>query len=459
MPSSFMPFSGFAHGLEITGAVPAIDHHSHAAYVRPGERLDTFDALETEILAGYVESRMPADAYQRFVGATRRDDTVEAEELSARYDVPALRAQARPLYTATAFDRALTLGCDALYGPIGREAQLECAHTRLDDYRALYDDALAASHTRMVLTDVPDLDADAWPEERYRQIARIDPYLFPFGHDPYRGRGYDAQRFAGILAEKLTSELKAVDRTTPHDDLDEYTAFVEWSLRRRVAEGVIGFKIVAAYLRSLHVEPVDAETARDAYRTLRAATEGSAQPAARKALSDHLIGVIAHLAVVLDVPVQIHTGIGHSEPGLRIANADPLLLEDFLNTPTLNQLRVVLIHGGYPYSSQLGALAHSLGNVYLDFSWMPYLHTHLTARVLQEWIEFLPAHKVAYGTDTAHPEIHVGATLLAREALETVLQRGLADRLWTAPQATMLAERVLGRNVADLYGLPHPAHN
>ena len=456
MPSSVAPFTGFAHGLEITGTVPAVDHHSHAAYVRPGERLDTFDALETEILAGYVESRMPAEAYPQCGGATRRGDPAGGAALSDRYAIPALRAAARPLYTTTAFDRALSLGCDALYGPIGREAQLESARERLDDYRALYDDALAASNTRLVLTDVPDLDADAWPTERYRQIARIDPYLFPFGHEPYRGRGYDAQRFAGILAEKLASELEAAGRTGPHDDFDDYLAFVEWSLRRRVAEGVVGFKVVAAYLRSLHVEPVDADTARDAYRTLAAAADCSANPAARKALSDHLIGVVAHLAVALDVPVQIHTGIGHSEPGLRIANADPLLLEDFLNTPTLNRLRVVLIHGGYPYSSHLGALAHSLGNVYLDYSWMPYLHSHLTARVLQEWIEFLPAHKVAYGTDTAHPEIHVGATLLAREALETVLQRGLADRVWTADQVTMLAERVLGRNVAELYGLPHP---
>ncbi|PRA81072.1 hypothetical protein CQ045_07460 [Microbacterium sp. MYb66] len=455
MGTSAMPFSGFAHGLEITGLVPAIDHHSHAAYVRPGEKLDTFDALETEVAAGYVESRIPADAYQQFVRATRAGDHDAAEALSTRHEIPQLRDAARDLYRTTAFSRALTLGCDALYGPAGRESQLATARVRLDDYRGLYDDALTASSTRSVLTDVPDLDADEWPAERYRQIARIDPYLFPFGHDPYGGRGFDAQRFAAILADKLSVELAAAGRATPHDDLDAYIEFVEWSLRRRVAEGVVGFKIVAAYLRSLHFEHVDAVEARDAYRTLRVAAEGEAHPAARKALSDHLAGVIAHLAVTLDVPVQIHSGIGHSEPGLRIANANPLLLEDFLNTPTLNRLRVVLIHGGYPYASQLGALAHSLGNVYLDFSWMPYLHSHLTARVLQEWLEFLPAHKVAYGTDTAHPEIHVGATFLAREALETVLQQGLADRVWTTDQVAMLAERVLGRNVAELYGLPY----
>lgn len=242
MGTSAMPFSGFAHGLEITGLVPAIDHHSHAAYVRPGEKLDTFDALETEVAAGYVESRIPADAYQQFVRATRAGDHDAAEALSARHEIPQLRDAARDLYRTTAFSRALTLGCDALYGRAGRESQLATARVRLDDYRGLYDDALTASSTRSVLTDVPDLDADEWPVERYRQIARIDPYLFPFGHDPYVGRGFDAQRFAAILADKLSVELAAAGRANPHDDLDAYIEFVsgrcggvwrkEWSASR-----------------------------------------------------------------------------------------------------------------------------------------------------------------------------------------------------------------------------------
>ncbi|MDQ0727658.1 amidohydrolase family protein [Microbacterium sp. W4I20] len=453
MSTSVMPFSALAHGLEITGVVPAIDHHSHAAYVRPGERLETFDALETEVVAGYVESRIPADAYQQFVRSTRAGDRESAARVATQHGIPELREAARDLYRTTAFARALSLGTDVLYGAKPREQQIETARVRLDDYRGLYDEALAVSSTRMVLTDVPELDPRAWPADRYRQIARIDPYLYPFGHDPYVGRGFDAQRFAAILSEKLVVELGQDGRDAPHDTLDDYREFVVRSLRRRVADGVVGFKIVSAYLRTLNFAAVDVADARAAYDALRSAPADSAHPIARKELSDYLVGVIAHLAVTLDLPVQIHSGIGHSEPGLRIANANPLLLEEFLNTPSLNRLRVVLIHGGYPYASQLGALAHSLGNVYLDYSWMPYLHSHLTVRVLQEWLEFLPAHKVAYGTDTAHPEIHVGATLLAREALEVVLQQGLAARIWSAAQASMLAERVLGGNVAELYGI------
>ncbi|MFF5112897.1 amidohydrolase family protein [Streptosporangium sp. NPDC000509] len=454
MSTSAMPFSGLAHNLAITGSIPAIDHHSHAAYVRPGERLDTFDALEIEVAAGYVESRIPADAYRRYVRAMRAGDLEEASGLARQHDIDRLQNAGRVLYETTGFGRALRLGCDVLYGPVGRDRQLEIARERLGDYRRLYDEALALSSTSMVLTDVPELDPVAWPAERYRQIARIDPYMYPFGHDPYTGRGFDTPRFAAILAEKLSTELHNHGIGALPDTLDEYCEFVTRSLTQRVSAGVAGFKIVSAYLRSLNFEQVDIGEARDAYRLLRHATPGQPRPQARQALSDYLVNVMAHLAVELDVPVQIHVGIGHSEPGLRIANANPLLLEEFLNTPSLNRMRVILIHGGYPYSSQLGALAHSLGNVYLDYSWMPYLHTHLTERVLQEWLEFLPAHKVVYGTDTAHPEVHVGATLRAREALENVLQTGLSDRLWTAAQATTLAERVLSRNVSDLYGLP-----
>ena len=442
-----------ATDLSITGEVPAIDHHSHAAYVRPGETLDTFEALEIELTAGYVESRIPAEAYRAFIDAQRAGDKPLAEGIADQHGIYSLQDRGRELYDTTGFGRALRLGCDLLYGPVGRAQQLQMAAERLEDYRGLYDDALRISRTSMVLTDVPELDPASWPAGRYRQIARIDPYLYPFGHDPYRGRGSDTPRFAEILAAKLTTELQQESLKTVPSNLDEYRIFVTDSLTRRIRGGVAGLKIVSAYVRSLNIEHVELDEARSAYQELRAAPAGDQLPGPRKALSDYLIADIAHLAVRCDLPIQIHVGMGHSEPGLRLVNADPLLLEEFLHTPSLNRLQVVLIHGGYPYWSKLGALAHAFGNVYLDYSWMPYLHQHLTSRVLQEWLEFLPAHKVLYGTDTAHPEIHVAATVRAREALEYVLQEGLRDRLWTPAQADLLAARVLHTNVAELYGL------
>jgi predicted TIM-barrel fold metal-dependent hydrolase len=151
--------------------------------------------------------------------------------------------------------------------------------------------------------------------------------------------------------------------------------------------------------------------------------------------------------------MQIHTGFGHTEPGLRISTADPLMLEEFIGDPSLNTLKIILIHGGFPFSSHLTALAQMHGNVHLDFSWMPYLQHHTVSRVLEEWLELLPANRVMFGTDTGSPEIHVSSTRRARLALDRVLESGVSDRLWTPRQANLLAERVLHRNLCDVYGV------
>lgn len=437
--------------LEITGDVPAIDHHSHAAYVRPGESLRTFDALETENAAGYVESRIPSEAYQSYVTALRMGNDKLAESLAGQHGIRQLQRRGRDLYGPTGFGRALKLGRELMYGPGTEEEHIRRSAEGLKDYRGLYDDALRISNTRMVLTDVPELDSNAWPDDRYRQIARIDPYLYPFGHETYEGRGSDTPRFAEIFAQKLDEEREREGLDSLPESLSSYEDFVQASLTRRIRDGVVGLKLASAYLRSLKIERTSYGEASRAYETLADAANGDSNPTARRVLSDYLIAAIARIAVGHDMPMQIHVGMGHAEPGLRLSNANPLLLEEFLHIPDLNRLRVVLIHGGYPYSSSLGAMAHAYGNVYLDYSWMPYLHEHLTARVLQEWLEYLPANKIMYGTDTPYPEVHVGATARAREALENVLNAGLKSRLWDHQQVGYLAGRVLHDNLCELY--------
>ena len=55
---------------------------------------------------------------------------------------------------------------------------------------------------------------------------------------------------------------------------------------------------------------------------------------------------LAQFASDRDLPLQIHVGMGHPEPGRRIANSAPFLLESFLDTPSLNPRRKFLKHAG-----------------------------------------------------------------------------------------------------------------
>ena len=113
---------------------------------------------------------------------------------------------------------------------------------------------------------------------------------------------------------------------------------------------------------------------------------------------------------------------------------------------------MILIHGGYPYGSYLAAMSQARGNVFVDFSWMTYLQEHSLHRLLEEWLELLPANKVMFGTDTGSPEFHVSGTRRGRVALDSALSSGRASGLWSSRQAAWLAERVMHQNLRDVYG-------
>lgn len=76
------------------------------------------------------------------------------------------------------------------------------------------------------------------------------------------------------------------------------------------------------------------------------------------------------LAVELDVPVAIHTGLGDSGtpynccPKFRTSLGNPQLMEDIL--VRYPKLRVSLMHAGYPYLAETKALLYVYPQVYVD---------------------------------------------------------------------------------------------
>ncbi|WP_435526848.1 amidohydrolase family protein [Microbacterium aurantiacum] len=436
--------------------MPAIDHHSHAGYVRPGEALEGIDALERENAMGHVEANLPVGVFDRYVAARTAGDRAELDGLEREHGIRALFDESIAFQATTVHGVSLVEGSRALYGELSHAETVRVSRERRHaDFPGLYGQALDVSDTAFVLTDIPAIDADAWPHRQYKPIARIDPYLYPFGHPAFHRRGSDTPRFQRVFGSILTDLLAGEGLPEPPETLDEYVAFVRASLLRRQANGFVGLKIASAYVRSLHFIRRSREDAQAAYAQLR--TDSTAvETAGYAVLADHLVFAIAELAVERELPVQIHTGMGHAEPGLLLTGADPRNLEPLLSDPALNRLRVILIHGGYPYTSYLAAIAQAHGNVYVDYSWMPYLHHHTLERMLQEWLELLPANKVMFGTDTGQPEFHVSATARGRLLLDRALTAGVADRLWTTTQAEWLAGRVLNENLCQVYGLEAP---
>ncbi|MFS0911083.1 amidohydrolase family protein [Microbacterium sp. 179-I 3D2 NHS] len=438
--------------LTYTDGVPGIDHHSHAGYIRPGARPEGIDATEREMALDHVEAQIPSDDFLAYVDAEREGDHETVAALEERHSIAKHFEDGVLFHSTSMHSVSLLEGARAMYGEMSYdEYAQESLRRRLTDPVGLYDEALKKAGTPMVLTDVPEIDGAQWSRDVYKPIARLDPYLFPFGHPRWVRRGSDTPRFRRIFSAVLQRQLDIAGLVAPPSEVADYVRFVRESIGRRQSDGFVGLKIASAYVRSLDFQPVAQSDAAAIYSSFANGTEVTEE--AYKVLADYLLFEIAQIALDLELPIQVHTGVGHSEPGLRVADADPLLLQNFLDQPRFNRLKVILIHGGFPFTDHLTALAFGHGNVYLDMSLMPQMHGALLGRVLEDWLTYLPGNRVMFGTDTGNAEHHVSSSNRGRRALDRVLQEGVRDASWSAKQAAWLAGRVMHQNLADVYGV------
>jgi predicted TIM-barrel fold metal-dependent hydrolase len=436
-------------------AVPLIDNHGHAgAYQQPGRMYRTVHEHRELYTRGFMEAQLPAPVYRAYVDALHRQDAPRIDEISRTYRLRELTARSLELWSASVFMQALRIGCLELYEEWDDQDRLDAlsVEARRAGIAPLYDRVLDLANTPIVLTDLafetPRMDRSLWSEKRYKWVSRIDPFLYPFGPRAVTTRGTEIQRWHAIYNISFQTALAEQGLDRCPTELADYVAFVDKVLDSLAGRGAIAFKIASAYVRTLEFLPVEEP---EAARVFRALARGNM--AEGRVLEDYMARRMLLWAADHHVPVQIHVGMGNGEPGMDFYRNNPLLLQSFLMDEHFRHLKVVLLHGAYPYCSEAGALAWTYGNVYLDFSWLPYLRHRFLVDCLTEWVEFLPAHKMLFGIDTGLPELHLGATRLGVRAVEAALSRGLEDGLWTNKQAEWLGERICFRNAAELYGL------
>ena len=140
-----------------------------------------------------------------------------------------------------------------------------------------------------------------------------------------------------------------------------------------------------------------------------------------------------------------------------LSGSNPLLLEPVFNDLSLTKTNFVIVHGGWPYTKEVGFLLNK-PNVYADFSAQTFmLSPRKLSEVLRDWLELYPEH-VLFGTDTfpGTPEIgweEVGwlTSNTARQALALALTGMMNDGLITRERARELARLVLHENAIRLY--------
>jgi hypothetical protein len=406
--------------------IRAIDNHAHPVrVVAAGEQPDRdFDALP-------VDSMEP-----------------QSMLVNWRPDAPGLVDAWRDLYGFTGSD---------LNGGHLKEAQATKQRVQQEHGQAYPTWVLDRMGVAVMLANRVTMGPGIQPP-RFRWVPYADALIFPLDNSKLAAENSDRKSFFALEDIVRRRYLDATGLRSVPPTLAEYLSrVVTPTLERHHSGGALAEKYEAAYLRSLDFDKVDRATAERIYAQF--AGKGAPAAAEYKPLQDFLFRYIAAECGRLGMAVHIHTMAG-AGGYFHVAGANPLLLESVLNDPDLRKTNFVMLHGGWPFTREIGALL-TKPNAYLDFSAQGFVAGATgMAGWMREWLEAVP-EKVMFATDAYPfmPEMGWEETgwLVAtkgRQALAIALTGMLRDGEISRTRASELAHMVLRENARALYGLP-----
>ena len=292
---------------------------------------------------------------------------------------------------------------------------------------------------------------------RFRWLAFADPLMLPLDVSGEATRTPDVRPLYPREARLLQRYMHDVNVTVLPPTLDAYVrTVVAPTLAHQKADGAIGIKFEAAYLRPLDFDDPDSAAAARIYA--KYAHGGVPSRADYKTVEDYLFRAIAREAGAQKLVVQIH--VLETFGGFYATHGSaPHLLEPAFNDSTLRGTKFVIVHGGWPLVGETQALL-SKPNVYADISMMDNILTPMVlSGVLRQWMGEWP-DKVLFGTDAFDGGAEQGweqiawvASTTARRALAISLSGMMRDGDVTRDRAETLARMVLHDNAAAVYGL------
>jgi len=250
---------------------------------------------------------------------------------------------------------------------------------------------------------------------------------------------------------RLEPFVKQLLETEP--DFEGLIRKFDETLVSEISEGCIGFKTVIAYRTGLDINRAAENVARVDFEHMRNGEEPKAWfgPVVKN-LRDHLINRTIDICIKHNRVLQIHTGLGDTD--IVGSKCNPILLQDFLKEEEVQNAKVVLIHGGWPYIIEASWLANVLPNVYLELSTPlpPYFAPAVSVRRYTETIQQTPSRKIVYGSDAGElPEIHWLSAKVAKSTLQATLEQLVGQEMLDEDDAFEMAEQILYGNVKRLY--------
>lgn len=404
-------------------AVQAIDDHAHPVLPPPNDRSDRgFDALPVDNMAP------------------------ETDPVAWRPDNPQLPAAWATLW---GFKGSAPLDADGV-----KRLQAARARVKAREKQHYADWVLDQAGIGTMLADRISMGQGLEPP-RFLWVPYADALLFPLDNTGLAAATPDRAQFFPLEDRVRARYLHAVGLNAIPATLSEYLReVVTPTLERQEKAGAVAEKFEIAYLRGFDFGNPTTDQAARVYAKWAHAPRPD--PAEYKVLQDYLFRYIAAECGRLGLAVHLHAMAGGGSY-FGIAGANPLLLEPVFDDPQLRNTRFVLLHGGWPFVREAGALLQK-PNVYLDLSQETLTFPPRTlAGWLREWLETYP-DKVMFGTDGYPYSDAMGweestwiASRNGREALGLALTGMLDDGEISRARAEAIAREVMRNTAESLY--------
>ncbi|KAH7025762.1 uncharacterized protein B0I36DRAFT_293428 [Microdochium trichocladiopsis] len=330
-------------------------------------------------------------------------------------------------------------------------------------------------HVEAAIQHVRKTDPEAWTR---RCLAGIETLLLDDGLDgPGEVHGYAwHDRFTRSKCKRIVRiETVAQDIIRTHcaqylqdqtrsipDHVEQIFSQFQQAIKQAVEDPeVVGFKSIICYRSGLDISRRASVDKKSVATELAAILEGHANGAApfQKLRHSRLNQLLVHVTASAIAegegqkkkPFQFHTGLGDND--ITLTRSSPSHLQDFIRDHP--SVPIVLLHGGYPWTREMGYLATHYANVYADIGEVfPMVSRHGQESILRQILELCPWTKVLWSTD-GHwfPETYVLATIQARNVFKSVLGDLVHLGDLSQAQAIQLVKDVFFNNSNKLYDL------
>lgn len=275
-------------------------------------------------------------------------------------------------------------------------------------------------YDRIILDAYWDPGSNNGHPELFDSAFRIDPLLFGFSKTALDHDGNNAYSLYG----------------NESDNLDDYLAFIYELIKKKVRGGIVCIKNAIAYDRNLiYGRPAKAKASR-AFGKQRTQED-------ILHFQDYVFHEICAIAAEFNLPVQCHTGMGCID---RTRAAGMLkLVQDHPDT------KFSMMHGSFPWCSDLLAYLDLYPNVFVDLVWLPALSPTVAEHYIRALVEVGTSNRLYWGCDTWNSEASYGARLLANETIANAMG-ALVDRGYFSKQDAMyMIKRIFWDNAHELF--------